>query len=77
MNLKGQFNIVGVLGALITLLFLGATMPIIMSTTNTMGGDLTAGGFPTAAAAAFILPLVLILVAVMGIFRQGQGVQAV
>jgi hypothetical protein len=72
---KGQFNIVGVLGALITLLFLGATMPIIMNSSNTMGANLTTGGFPTAALAAYLIPLVLILVAIMGIFRQGQGVQ--
>ncbi len=73
--MKGQFNIVGVIGALMTLLFLAFTMPIIMDSTNTMYDNLSFGGYPTAALATAAIPLFLILIAIMNFFKQGQGAQ--
>lgn len=73
--MKGQFNIVAVMGVLITLIMLGATMPIIMQSSSTMGDNLTAHGFGTAALVTYLIPVILLLIVVMGFFRQGQAVQ--
>jgi len=72
---KGQFNIVAVIGVLITLIMLGATMPIIMQSSSVMGDNLTANGFGTAGLVSYLIPVILLLIVVMGFFRQGQAVQ--
>lgn len=73
--MKGQFNIVAVIGVLITLIMLGATMPTIMQASGTMGDNLTSHGFATAGLVGYLIPVILLLVVVMGFFRQGQAVQ--
>lgn len=73
--MKGQLSIIGILSAVIVVIFLGAMMPVILTQTANLQNATT--GDPVTQTVEGLIPLFLIVAAIIGIVAHGQPTQNV
>lgn len=73
-NRKAQMTIVGLLMIFLGFMVLSIIMPTIISNTNTVGANLTAGGYPNESLLYKLIPLFLIgtFIATIAIYGSPQ-----